>query len=1396
MANSLIASDKGLQLVDEGREKQGWNRSDKRFLQAAGNISRATLNRFYARKPVKHDNFVAICKAVGLEKWQRVAATVLSAEKTQVVAQIPPTTLEELDRELRAWFGALRYEIEKDYLVETEEYFEWIIRIPVRSRFDRVLIHGITGEAGMQDLARVEAVVKERNLDEGCLVTDFRVSRSVAAYLAAEEKGNDLVVCLTFDELIDRDVDFTPYIEWLAGEIERLGIDTDYIQLACSKPEKDSQGKYQIPKGEVTGAEQIDEYMDEWLESAQKNHISVLGEFGTGKTWFAMHYAWVGVRAYLQAKAKRVKRPRLPLLITLRDYAKALNVDTVIAGFFFVNHNIRLNADVFDRLNRMGKLLILFDGFDEMANKINSQDAIDNFWALADVIGENSKVILTCRTEHFPTTDRNQKIFAGGERASTHAKVAAAPKFEILNLHPFSIDQIRQVLTNRGATPESIDLILDNAELYDLVKRPMMADLVLAALPDISAGIITGQRIDLARVYLYALKHKLAQDIKDERTFTSMADKVFFLCEVSWAMLSQNQLTLHYSQFPERLKELFGDAIEDNQLDHWHYDMMCQTILIRDHDGNYRPAHKSLLEFFVAFKFAAELGLLHDDFLDLVREPGEQSLPIAERGYPWADYWRYCRESQGQRGEIDRFEQVEISKLVATFGASPLIPAVMNLLLPMLDLDVSYRQMNPLLELMHWTRAKTLEQAQWVGSNAGSALVKLNPYGLEYQDLSQAVLPDIDLAGAGLREMNLAGANLSGVLTTKTFRGCYAISISLDRKLFFTCHGDGTIRSWTISFQEVFIYYSHLAPVTSIVVIEDWLFSGSEDKTIKQWNISTRKCIKTFTGHLAPVTSIVVIEDWLFSGSKDKTIKQWDISTRKCIKTFTGHQDEVNSIAVIGEWLFSGSSDDTVKQWHITTGGCVQTLRGYQERVNSVIVIGEWVFAGGGDDTVKQWHITTGKCIKSFNEPQDLENFNDQSGLEIPPIKLISCIGSLAVNGTSLFFSTASHIKHWDIITCECIQNFALSQGFVHSLMVSGEWLFGVGGETIRQWNITTGKSVQKLTGYQEWVGETLLVSGRWLFWIANGKTVKKWDIITGECVQIFSGNKDFVRSLTVSQECLFFGNDDSTIEQWDISTGKCVQVFGGHQGSVNSIVVSGEWLFSGSEDNLVRQWDISTGKCVQIFGGHQGGVHSIVMSGEWLFSSSGDRTVKQWNITTGQCIQTFTDYKDSFFPATMFHSVDLVEANEECIFWVSGETVKKWDIVTGQYVQIFAGHRGLVRSLTLSGKWLFSSGDDNTIKKWDIVTGQCVQTFAGHQGSVMSVTVNKEWLFSISRDNTVKKWDILTRKCLATFDNALCAGANITGVRGLTAAQIDSLKALGAVGDAISIQINLLGIN
>lgn len=43
------------------------------------------------------------------------------------------------------------------------------------------------------------------------------------------------------------------------------------------------------------------------------------------------------------------------------------------------------NYKAFEQLNRMGKLLLIFDGFEEMAAKVDRQQMINNFWELAKV---------------------------------------------------------------------------------------------------------------------------------------------------------------------------------------------------------------------------------------------------------------------------------------------------------------------------------------------------------------------------------------------------------------------------------------------------------------------------------------------------------------------------------------------------------------------------------------------------------------------------------------------------------------------------------------------------------------------------------------------------------------------------------------------------------------------------------------------------------------------------------------------------------------------------------------------------------------------------------------------------------------------------------------------------
>src|SRR3712207_2694633 len=192
-----------------------------------------------------------------------------------------------------------------------------------------------------------------------------------------------------------------------------------YVPLAATKAEFDPA------TGEEISTHRYDErkgwtesYINRWRDDLTKEHVSILGEFGTGKTWFCLYYAWTLLNRYLDAKEQRLERPRLPLVIPLRDYAKTVSIESLFSEFFFRKHEIPLPGySAFEQLNRMGKLLLIFDGFDEMAARVDRQTMINNFWELARAVVPGSKVILTCRTEHFPEAQEGRKLLKIG-RAS------------------------------------------------------------------------------------------------------------------------------------------------------------------------------------------------------------------------------------------------------------------------------------------------------------------------------------------------------------------------------------------------------------------------------------------------------------------------------------------------------------------------------------------------------------------------------------------------------------------------------------------------------------------------------------------------------------------------------------------------------------------------------------------------------------------------------------------------------------------------------------------------------------------------------------------------------------------------------------------------------------------
>ncbi|MBN3959447.1 serine/threonine-protein kinase [Nostoc sp. NMS8] len=99
------------------------------------------------------------------------------------------------------------------------------------------------------------------------------------------------------------------------------------------------------------------------------------------------------------------------------------------------------------------------------------------------------------------------------------------------------------------------------------------------------------------------------------------------------------------------------------------------------------------------------------------------------------------------------------------------------------------------------------------------------------------------------------------------------------------------------------------------------LATGSDDNTIKLWEVNTGQLIGTLVGHSWSVVAVAFTADGetLLSASCDKTVKLWRVSTAEEIVTLSGHVDSVSAVAVskVIQLIASGSRDKTIKLWQL-----------------------------------------------------------------------------------------------------------------------------------------------------------------------------------------------------------------------------------------------------------------------------------------------------------------------------------------------------------------------------------------------------------------------------------------------------------------------------------------------
>jgi len=308
--------------------------------------------------------------------------------------------------------------------------------------------------------------------------------------------------------------------------------------------------------------------------------------------------------------------------------------------------------------------------------------------------------------------------------------------------------------------------------------------------------------------------------------------------------------------------------------------------------------------------------------------------------------------------------------------------------------------------------------------------------------------------------------------------------------------------------QTVFTLSGYTAPISTIVISPDGqtLASGSDDKTIKLWNLKTGKLLRTLTGHKEKVTSLVFSPDGktLVSSSLDNTIKLWNVQTGKLNRNLTGHSSAVISIAISpdGKTLSSSSYDKTLRLWNLSNGRLVHTFKVFATAV-VMSPDGRNLISGNEDGTIKRWNLRTRRLIANLVPPKPQNPmFESQRASAVTSLS-ISNDGNTLINGgyndfhQSIKQTDSKNIKVWNLRTGKLIHNFANGIGGINAVAITPDgksFITGGLGHKISIFDVKTGKLTCTIEGHVGGI-YALAVSkdGKTLISGSGDKSIKVW---------------------------------------------------------------------------------------------------------------------------------------------------------------------------------------------------------------------------------------------------------------------------------------------------------------
>lgn len=393
-----------------------------------------------------------------------------------------------------------------------------------------------------------------------------------------------------------------------------LSLNNIYVEPKCTV--------YDIEKKKNEEIGSIEHYVAEWLnDNSQHKQLALLGDYGQGKSVLSLRLAYQILTGHIESE-------RIPIIIELRGrYIKQYSDTREILYSWANRFNIPPKALL--KLHYAGRLLLIFEGFDELDLIGGEEIRKEHFRKLWEYSIPKSKIIITGRPNYFMDDKEMTTLLRLSQQRADSSKYC-----ETIRLELFQREQIVAAMRSlKQSVQDEIISVYDkeakDSSFRDLVSRPSLLFLtgLIWEKEQLASKLSNINSAEVIRAFLtYSYKR---QDEKDNNAIMNSDERAYFMQGIAVAVVSRHGYTNQigkkelesivgrlFNSFPNDITSQSGNAnkkLLKNRLDENHIlqaintDIRSCGILVRDFstEDSFCFAHKSFLEVLIA-EFTAD----------------------------------------------------------------------------------------------------------------------------------------------------------------------------------------------------------------------------------------------------------------------------------------------------------------------------------------------------------------------------------------------------------------------------------------------------------------------------------------------------------------------------------------------------------------------------------------------------------------------------------------------------------------------------------------------------------------------------------------------------------------------------------------------------------------------